>query len=124
MLTNAIDGEAWTIRSQVAKLLQLFEKQSYSTKTKERDAFEGRYGDIWEVVDIINTTHGLVANEPFKWGVSSPLVEYRHLSKNTFEVSKANGFYGVGEKVTFIPGKKGKIQKVIHAGYTLKPITN
>jgi CubicO group peptidase (beta-lactamase class C family) len=120
VLTNSIDGEAGVIRAQIAKLLQLFEKQLYSSKAKTRDVYEGRYESVWDVADIINTKDKLISNVPLHWGVSEKPVEYHSLARDVFKIVNANSHDAVGEKAVFVQGKARKVEKLVYAGSTLK----
>jgi D-alanyl-D-alanine carboxypeptidase len=122
VLTNAVDGQAAELALGILKLLDAALKRPaalpLAAATEPGIAgtstarFEGRFANLWGVVDIVRLGDRLLAISP---GLADPLEENDELAvvdDSTLRVTAGNGFGSVGELVSYTRDAAGEVTSI------------
>ncbi len=113
VLKNCLYGADFT--ASTLTILQFFENMNISSSTKKADVYEGRYENLWSILDIINRGDKLIAFSPIGWDTPKDAQELKKIGKDKYLITRADSFFSPGELVKFMH-KNGAIRSVIYAG--------
>lgn len=120
-LTNCIDGSAAWIAKNLYSIIDYFQQNTPTSKTKhDMSRLEGRYLNLWSIVDIVVTGDRVVATHPDTWDVLTQYETLTYVNDTTLKVSETNSFRSEGELVHFNI-RNDKVVSVNYCGATLWP---
>lgn len=121
VLTNCIDGPASWMAKSIYNVIDYFQQNSPSSKPKHNIShLQGRYMNLWSMVNIVVTGDKVVATYPDTWETLSKPEELIYVNKTTFKVEETDSFSSEGELVKFYV-KNGKVVSVDYNGSKMWP---
>lgn len=119
-LTNCLGGPATDAAKGILNCLDYF-SENVKDEAPKHDMLhlEGRYIDLWSMLDIVVTGDKVAAAFPYSW---HPLVspdELERIDEHTLKITKTGSFYSEGELVKFNI-KDGNVQNINYAGMTMQ----
>ena len=121
VLTNCIGGEAKAIAKGIFGIFGYFQKNLVDEAPKHNfEHLEGRYANLWDVVNIVATGDKVVATYPDTWEPLTRAQSLEYVEENTFKMIDSDNFDSEGELVHFNLAD-GKVETINYAGMTLWP---
>ena len=121
VLTNCIDGPASWIAKSIYNVIDYFQQNMPSSKPKhDLSHLEGRYMNLWSMVNIVVTGDKVVATYPNTWDTLSKPEELSYVDGTTLKVCETDSFNSEGELVHFNV-KNGKVESINYNGSTMWP---
>lgn len=120
-LTNCLGGPASAVAKGIFNCLDYF-NENVKDEAPKHDVshLEGRYIDLWSMLDIVITGDKIAVAFPDSW---LPLVspdELERINNHTFKIAKTGSFYSEGEMVKFNV-KDSRVQNITYAGMAMQP---
>lgn len=120
VLTNAIDGGAGAIAKGIYGVINKFDSKMEKPK-QEFSKFEGRFMDLWNLIDVVSVGNKIYAGYPNSWTPFKGAEELEYVDDKTLKVVKANSYSAESELVKYIFDAKNNITKVIYNGVSVFP---
>ncbi|MGC1176907.1 MAG: serine hydrolase [Candidatus Saccharimonadales bacterium] len=120
VLTNCLDSGARKIAQSIISLMDYFQNH-WAMPQDKFDRFEGRFMELFSVVDVIASGKKLFAGSSESWQLFDHPDELEHVQDNTFKIVKTNSFASEGELVHFKLDSGGKVKSVMWAGELCLP---
>ncbi len=120
VLTNAIDGGAGAIAKGIYGVINKFDSKEEKPK-QEFSKFEGRFMDLWNLIDIATVGNKIYAGYPNSWTPFKDAEELEYVDDQTLKVIKANSYSAESELVKYIFDAKNNIIKVVYNGVSVFP---
>lgn len=126
VLTNSNDGPAAKLCTAILQMIDLSLDDKAKTEPKEfreLSKFEGRFGDLWGITDVVNLGGRLYAMSPALENPASEAVELEVVSGTDLKVVGDKGFGGYGENMRYTFDEDGRVRHIRGAsGHRLVPI--
>lgn len=121
VLTNCLSSPATGIAKNIFHIFDYYQNNTTHAKPKHDLAkFEGRFMNLWSVVDIVATGNKLVAIYPGGWQPFAQPEELEYKNEKTLEVTATSSFSSESELIHF-DMKDGKIATINYCGATMWP---
>ena len=119
ILTNALDGPAWTWSDAAIHILQTFaERGGPSARTRD---WAGRWWSMWRTVDLVPMRDHVLVDDP---GLAVPFSDASEIavtSRDSGTIRFAPGIANFGEEARLVRGKNGRVREVWLAGTKYLP---
>ncbi len=116
VLTNAADSHVGHMNKSIVKLIDFFQ---YSWKTPQGgiEKFEGRFMDLWSIINIVASGNKLIMGFS-GWEIFEYPDEAERQKDGTFRITKTSSFGSEGEPISFTLDSNGNVKEVNLAGAT------
>lgn len=116
VLTNSTDGTPDEIGAGIFKLvnaaLSAASQPDPSTASGEPARFEGRFANVWKVLDVVRLGGRLVALNPELGDPMGSVDELEVIDDHTLRIARGNGYGSVGEPVHYTFDEDGSVRSV------------
>lgn len=121
VLTNCIDGEARDMNLGIVRVIDWFQKHHTDKSSHDLSRFEGRFMNLWGVIDIVSSGNRIIAAEPASWTPFKDAEELAYINENTLKITDASSFGSEDELIRYVFDKNGVVKKITKAGSTKLP---
>ncbi len=121
VLANCIDCSSTYMSKGIISTIYYFDKNYHLNSQQNLSKFEGRFMNLWSIVDMVSMGNKIVAVYPDVFRPFDETEELKYVNANTLRVTKTDGFNAEGELVHYNYGKNGKAKSVMYAGSTMLP---
>ena len=121
VFTNCIDGGSEYATKGIISTIYYFDKNHHLNSKQNLSKFEGRFMNLWGIVDMVSMGNKIVAVYPDVFRPFDEPEELRYIDDKTLKVIKTDGFQAEGELVHYNYAEKGKVKSVIFTGSTMLP---
>lgn len=116
VLTNSVDSAVGAIAKGVFSIVDYFQEHYEAKPKRDLSKFEGRFLNLWGMVDIVATGDKIVAIYPNMWQPFYAPEELEYVDAKTLKITKADGYYQEGEKIHFKFDKAGHVKSLVYGG--------
>ena len=109
ILTNALDGPAWTWSDAAIHILQTFEKRG-GPSARTRD-WAGRWWSMWRTVDLVPMRDHVLVDDP---GLAVPFSDASEIAvtgRDSGTIRFAPGIANFGEDARLVRGRNGRVPR-------------
>ncbi len=123
VMVNCIDGpSSWIGSGILFSIIDFFDRYYSSRKSRKNlKAFQGRFMDLWSIVDIVAAGNKVVSVNPDSWRPFDNHDELEYEDESTLRLMKATSFYPEGELIRFNFDKDKRVSTITYAGGTMWP---
>jgi hypothetical protein len=125
VLTNCVDADPTAICRAVYAFFDHFEKNAHGAKAlgsaqiKRIDRFQGRFLNLFKVMEVLPDQEQLIGFNPGSWTPLMDVEELEIVDDATLRMKKGNGFAFEGECLPYSFGADGKAKTIKCGGYTM-----
>jgi len=122
VLTNCIDASPGAINKSIFSVIDHFLKNGSASQSKKKlHRFQGRFMELWSILEFVVLGDKIVAIDPTSWQPFDDAEELEYVDEKTLKVVKTNAFASEGELIHFTFSKSGEIKTVLVCGTTMWP---
>lgn len=119
VLANCHGAASTAINTAIYQLLDEFGDEP---PKKELQSYEGRFGGLYGVMDIVAHAGGVRALYPNTWTPVSLVEKLSVVDEHTLKVEETRDSNNLGELIKFVRNSKGQIEHIIDGG-AIRPVT-
>jgi CubicO group peptidase (beta-lactamase class C family) len=121
VLTNCLGGPAGLINKGIYGIFDFFKESAKDEKSQDKLLhFEGRYMNLWGMVDLVVKGSKVVAGYPDSWQPLRSPEELEYVDDKTLKVIKTDSYSSEDELVRF-KIVSGKVKTIAYTGSTMWP---